>query len=302
MARDVIRRPRRSPLPGEPSIRTLRGGRGAAVLLAATLLAPPVPGLPASDAAPPGPDLQRHLDAEEVEGCFVLYSAGGDPLVRLHPERADRRYVPASTFKILNSLIALETGVLEDEHQVIPWDGKKRWLEKWNRDMDLADAYALSAVWFYQEVARRVGLERMARWVSAAGYGNARIGGQVDTFWLEGPLMISPEEQIVFLRRLHRGDLPFSERSMRIVREIMLLEQGPGYAVRGKTGWARRRGRHTGWIVGWVEREGDPRFFALNIESHAGDFPMFQVRRRILRGMLLDLGLIPAARPAGSRL
>jgi beta-lactamase class D len=296
-------------------LRELRTIHGALTGLAALVMAllpgalpalPSEPGGPEAAAAPAagvaGFDLQRHLDAAGAEGCFLLYNAEGEPFIRLNPDRADLRYPPASTFKILNSLIALEAGVLKDEHEIIPWDGKKRWLDKWNQDMDLASAYALSAVWFYQEVARRVGLARMAELVSKTGYGNGEIGKVVDTFWLEGPLMISPGEQIGFLRRLYAGDLPFSERSLRIAKAIMLFERGEGYAVRAKTGWAIRNGLNTGWYIGWIEREGGPWYFALNIESDEKDFPMFAARRKILLGMLAELKLIPEERPRGSRL
>jgi beta-lactamase class D len=158
-------------------------------------------------------------------------------------------------------------------------------------------AFQRSTVWFYQEVARRVGEERMRDWVRRAGYGNADIDGGIDAFWLEGELRISAEEQIDLLRRLYAGDLPFSERSMAIVRRVMLTEGGDGYVLRGKTGWARQHGvdneLHTGWLVGWVERDGNAYLFATQIGSAETDFPMRRAQQEITRGALRELGVLP---------
>jgi beta-lactamase class D len=158
-------------------------------------------------------------------------------------------------------------------------------------------AFQRSTVWFYQEVARRVGEERMRDWVRRAGYGNADIDGGIDAFWLEGELRISAEEQIDLLRRLYAGDLPFSERSMAIVRRVMLTEGGDGYVLRGKTGWARQHGvdneLHTGWLVGWVERDGNAYLFATQIGSSETDFPMRRAQQEITRGALRELGVLP---------
>ena len=48
-----------------------------------------------------------------------------------------------------------------------------------------------SVVWYYQELARRVGPERMQKWVTAFRYGNEDISGGIDRFWLESALRIS---------------------------------------------------------------------------------------------------------------
>lgn len=253
----------------------------------------------AGDAAPGGPapqrievDLSSHFRALGADGAFVLYDAAGDRLLVYNPERARRGFLPASTFKILNSLISLETGVIADEREVIPWDGVDRG-DWWNGDMDMSKAFQRSAVWFYQELARRIGERRMGEWVERAAYGNRDLRGGEDRFWLSGGLRISPEQQVEFLRRLHRGDLPFSERSQAIVRRIMWMEEGEGYLLRGKTGWAVSDGVGYGWLVGWVEKEGGPYFFATQIESAARDFPMRRAQQEITRGALRELGILP---------
>lgn len=237
-------------------------------------------------------DLSHHFRSFGAEGAFVLSDAAADRFVIHNLQRARSRFLPASTFKIPNSLIALETGVLRDEHEVIPWDRVDRG-EWWNGDMDMAKAFQRSAVWFYQEVARRVGEDRMRDYLMRIGYGNAEIGGGIDQFWLTGDLRISPEEQIAFLRRLHRGDLPFSARNQAIVRKVMRMEEGEGYVLSGKTGWARQNGVHYGWLVGWVERRDTTYFFATQIESREKEFPMRRAQQEITRGALRELGVLP---------
>jgi beta-lactamase class D len=239
-------------------------------------------------------DLSHHFDHFGAEGAFVLFAIGGDHMVVHNPTRARTGFLPASTFKSLNSLIALETGVIADETVVMRWDGVDRGLgDWWNVDMDMALAFQRSGVWFYQELARRVGEERMREWVESADYGNRNIGGGMDRFWLEGDLRISAEEQIALLARLWRGELPFSPRSQEIVKRIMLMEEGDGYVLRGKTGWARLDGSNYGWLVGWVEREGESYLFATQIESSEAEFPMRQAQQDITRGALRELGVLP---------
>ena len=62
------------------------------------------------------------------------------------PRYRDSAYTPASTFKIVNSLIGIQTGIITDENMVIKWDGVKRWNEDWNKDLTMKEAFAVSAV------------------------------------------------------------------------------------------------------------------------------------------------------------
>jgi beta-lactamase class D len=237
-------------------------------------------------------DLSHHFEAFGAAGAFVLYDAAAGRTIVHDPQRAARRFRPASTYKILNSLIALETGVIADEHEVIPWDGTDRG-DWWNGDQAMTRAFQRSTVWFYQELARRIGEERMRTWVERVGYGNRDIGGDIDRFWLDGALTISAEEQVALLRRLHAGTLPFSERSQTILRRIMLFQEGDGWLIRAKTGWTRADGVQIGWLVGWVERDGHPYFFATQIESRDPEIPMQRAQREITRGALTELGVLP---------
>jgi beta-lactamase class D len=227
---------------------------------------------------------------EGREGCFILQEGGATrPLERVGSLCAER-VSPCSTFKIPNSLIGLETGVIADERAVLKWDGVKRSRPEWNRDHTLASAIKVSAVWYYQELARRVGAERMQKLVSSIPYGNGDISSGIDTFWLGRSLRISPDEQVAFLERLRRSTLPFSEQSQRIVREI-LVQEGPGPIVyRGKTGSCDfDEAPDHGWWVGWVEKDGKTTVFATLVRGEEAFGP---VARRLTEIQLKKRGLL----------
>ena len=172
-----------------------------------------------------------------VIGTFVLLDPTTDTLHVVNAGRAKQRFMPASTFKIANSLIGLDVGAVASADEVLPFGGKPQRFKRWEQDMNLRDAIKVSNVPVYQELARRIGIERMREGVKKLGYGNAEIGDVVDRFWLDGPLAISAIEQAEFLGRLAQDKLPVSADAVRAVKEITVLEQTDSYTLHGKTGW-----------------------------------------------------------------
>jgi len=236
----------------------------------------------------------REFDQLGTQGALVVLDARAHRWLASDSTRAFEPFIPASTFKIPMTLIALETGTAVDETQPFKWDGQKRAIEAWNRDQTLASAFQVSAVWAYQSMARRVGQPALQQFVRDFRYGNAKAGPIVDRFWLDGDLRISAVGQIEFLRRVHDRALPLSDRTYDIARKVMLREQGPGWRMYAKTGWADdAKPRPIGWFVGWVELDGDARpvYFALNMDMTD---PAFAPRReeivkRVLRGLDLPI-------------
>lgn len=202
-----------------------------------------------------------------VEGCFVLYDPQADRYIGHNRSRAEARYVPASTFKIANSLIGLSVGAVAGVDETLPYLGPHTaFIAAWERDMSLRDAIALSNVPIYQELARRIGLERMRATLATLDYGNGETGSAVDRFWLEGPLAISAIEQTRFLARLARARLPLPQDAQAAAQAITLLEQHGTRQLHGKTGWQNAPGPGIGWWVGWVEDGGKVYAFALNLD------------------------------------
>lgn len=216
------------------------------------------------------PRLAEPIAAAGQTGVLVFELESGEIGVS-DLARAGRGFLPASTFKIPNTLTALETGVVESlDAPVFEWDGKERSISgkpvvAWNRDQALREAFRNSAVWVYQDVARRIGPERMQAYVDSLDYGNRDLGGAaIDTFWLSGNLRITALEQIRFLDALRAKRLSISERAQTLVHEVMEIERTAHYVLRGKTGWADEIA--LGWFVGWIESGKGSRLFALNID------------------------------------
>lgn len=238
------------------------------------------------------PELGRYFEGLEARGTFVLLEAASGDRVVYNPERARAGFIPASTFKIFNSLAALEAGVvgLDD---TIAWDGVERSVSAWNQDQRMREAFQRSTVWFYQELARRIGEDRMRSLLRREAYGNEALDGGIDQFWLTGDLRISAFEQVDFLRRMQRRELGFPRDAIDAVEELLVLERCPRYTLRGKTGWGTPEGTQLGWLVGWVERGAEVHFYAMNVESDDEGFPMIPARQEITRGILEDLGVLP---------
>lgn len=214
-------------------------------------------------------EYKKYYDEYKVEGSFLLYDPQNDKFIVYNQEQTKQLFTPASTFKICNSLIGLETGVITDENFVIKWDSVVRQNVSWNRDFDLKDAYKNSTVWYYQELARRVAGEKMKYWLDKANYGNTDTTGGIDQFWLTGGLRITAEQQISFLQKLHDNQLPFSQRSMDIVKKIMIDEtkSNEKCMLRAKTGWGSEKDKDIGWYVGYVEKNNKVYYFANCIQT-----------------------------------
>lgn len=233
-------------------------------------------------------DLSTIYEQFEVEGTFVLYDRNNEEFIIYNKEAAAKALTPASSFKIVNSLIGLETGVVTDATFTIPWDSVLRNLPTWNQDQNLASAFRYSAVWYYQEVARRVGKEQMETWLQKLEYGNRDISSGVDRFWLSGSLQISPIQQVDFLKRLYTNSLPVSDRSSEIVKEIMIEKDSLDYVLRSKTGWGNQEGKEVGWYVGYYETENNVFFFANCIFTEDKDNPLFLSARKDIVTLIVE--------------
>ena len=227
--------------------------------------------LAAADAWRESPAIARLFDEAGARGTFVAFDPVSGGLVGHDETRARTRFVPASTFKIPNTLIGLARRSVRDVDEVLPWGGGKTAFPQWARDMSLREAIAMSNVPIYRELARRTGLDAMRKEVERIDYGNGDIGVVVDRFWLDGPLEISAVEQVRFLARLARGELDYPPRTQAAVREIVLLETADGVRMYGKTGWQGAPDPGIGWWVGWVERGNTVHAFALNIDMRSVD-------------------------------
>ena len=214
------------------------------------------------------PDIAEIMKKNNMQGTMIIASEDNQIIYSYNIKRANTRLSPASTFKIANSIIAIEEGVLKDQNEIIKWDGKKRLLDAWNKDQNLKTAFRSSCVWFYQELAKRIGKDKYLQYLKKLDYGNHLLGKDVTTFWLAGEgadLKITPLEQINFLQRIYQENLPISARSYDVLKDIMLEESTSSYQIYSKTGAAIQNWIGHGWYVGYVTSKGKVWFFATNI-------------------------------------
>jgi beta-lactamase class D len=250
------------------------------------------------------PDLAGLFAQRGLVGCFAVQTPQGT--IRVNPQRAATAFRPASTFKVLNAAVALESGVAPDTEFTLRWDGVVHPdFPAWNRDLTLEQAFRASALWYFVEIGKRNGRERLGAAMRAVGYGNADASGS-DQFWIDGGLRISADQQVRWLDRLARGDVPFSARTVGLLRKIMLQDEGTGpdgaWRLYGKTGMALRGGgaddAAVGWLVGFVERGGVAYAFALNVSPRPGSDlgwrELAPLRLPLARAMLAQLGVLPS--------
>ena len=236
------------------------------------------------------PEWARFFTEAHAQGSLLVLDARGPaPATYVYQAaRAKQRYSPASTFKIPHSLFALDAAVLRDEFEVIAWDGVQRSVPAWNADQNLRSALRNSTVWVYERIAQELGDARERAYMRQIGYGNALTTGS-QPFWVEGDLAISSFEQMAFLQRLYRNQLPFKVEHQRLVKDVLVHEAGPDWILRAKTGWTGK----IGWWVGWVERPDGAVFFALNMDT-PNRMADLAKRQSITRQALHSLGALPA--------
>ena len=237
------------------------------------------------------PKFEAVFEKLHVEGTIVISSLKEGKTYSHNDKRAAERLSPASTFKIVNTLIALEEKVVADEHTVISWDGLKRDFENWNQDQTLMSAFKFSCLWAYQWIAQRVGTERYQRYLTQINYGNKKPGPELTAFWLEGgDLKISPVEQIEILRNIYKRTYDFSGTSYDVLNKIMLASETENYKLYVKTGTASKDWIGHGWYVGYIETKDDTWFFATNIKISG--FKALALRKKVTLACLeLILGM-----------
>jgi beta-lactamase class D len=242
--------------------------------------------------------LGKYFTENKVVGCFGLYNNATNEFTFYNKKRfTDSSFLPASTFKIVNSLIGLQTGVITNDSMMIKWDSVKRNVAEWNQDLSMYRAFRVSAVPYYQEVARRIGKERMEQWMDSIHYGAGpkdtvfRINTAIDTFWLDNTLKLTPDEELGLMKLLYFNQLPIFNPYQETAKKAILFENETTYKLSYKTGWGRNeRGDHLAWLVGWIEENNHPYFFVLNFESADPNADIPGIRMKILKGILTQLG------------
>ena len=235
----------------------------------------------------------------KVQGSITVFNYQKQKWMTNDPEDSQMETLPASTFKIVNTLIALETGAVKDELEIIPWIDNYDTTKYGHRpniyeSMSMKKAFKLSAGWAYVELAKRIGKDQYRQILTEIGYGNVDLSINDPDFWNFGDFGISPVNQIETLVGIYEEKFPFSKKAYTILKDMMIAEETDEYVLRAKTGWTRAGGKYTGWWVGYVDREGNTYFFATRlIKKRSEHNPNFgSCRKSITKTLLKEIGAI----------
>ncbi|MDO6739121.1 class D beta-lactamase [Wenyingzhuangia sp. 2_MG-2023] len=214
-------------------------------------------------------EFQSIIDSSNVNGSILIYDSQKDLFYSNNFVWAKTGRLPASTFKIPNSIIALETKVVENDSTLFKWNGEKRAYKIWEQDLILRNAFQYSCVPCYQEIANKIGEKRMNEYLKKLQFGDMNVTSKnLDLFWLEGKSRINQFQQIDFLKRLVNSELKISKRTEEILKRISFIEENERYKLYGKTGLSIRNGNYNGWFVGYHKSKTNTYFFAINIEPN----------------------------------
>ena len=240
-------------------------------------------------------EFQTILDTAQVTGSILIYDVEEDNYYSNDFEWAKTGQLPASTFKIPNSIIALETGVVKNDSTLIEWNGEKRGHKNWEQDLLFKEAFQYSCVPCYQDIAREIGYKRMNVYSELYNYGTLKIDSlTIDKFWMEGDSKISQFQQIKFLNRFYTSRLSISERTEDIMKRMMVLEENANYTLSGKTGWSYYNNKDNGWFVGYIQTKGKVYYFSTNIEPKENfNLDLFpRIRKQVTYDALKQLNII----------
>jgi len=242
--------------------------------------------------------LTKIYDKYSVSGGFLLQSLNDDKVYVYNEEKCQQGFLPASTFKIVSSIAALENGVVSGANHLMKWDSMPRQLPVWNQDHTLRSAFQTSCVPCFQELVAAVGVEDMQAIVQQVDYGRMDIqANNLTDFWLKGRSVITPYEQLDFLNRLANSKLPIKPSTYHHLSDIMTIVEDPnGITMKGKTGMAIHEQTNIGWFVGIIERADNERFIFVNIiTAPVGKIPeeqFMQARKKTVGDALKELGVI----------
>ncbi|WFB65029.1 penicillin-binding transpeptidase domain-containing protein [Sphingobacterium sp. WM] len=244
-------------------------------------------------------DFQSYFDSCGVEGSIAIYDIESQKWIVSDTVGLVIETLPASTFKIINLLIALETNTIKDENEIVKWVGSTDTVKYGYRpeiyhDMSVKEAFELSAGWVFVELAKKMGKDTYKKYLTESKYGNNNLTQTEADFWNFGDFAISPKNQVEFLKSLYEEKLPFSKRNIDIVKNVMITEQNEDYITRGKTGWTRENNINTGWWTGYIETKNGTYIFATRLlQDRKMNRPDFgSCRKEITKKVFKDLKII----------
>lgn len=204
----------------------------------------------------------------DYTGSFVLYDQSADKWNIYNMEHASTRVSPNSTYKIYDALLGLESGIITPEHSTFTWNGEPCPFESWESDQDLTSAMHNSVNWYFQAIDSQAGFQSVKTFLQTINYGNQNTGTNLNLYWTDFSLKISPIEQVELLQNFYQNNFHFDRKNIQAVKNALLLSTTSSGSLYGKTGTGRVNGKDVnGWFVGYIESDNNTYYFATNIQA-----------------------------------
>lgn len=230
-----------------------------------------------------------------IRGCAVIFDESENTYTFYNEADCKERATPCSTFKIISALSGLHNQVITSEDSTMGYSGVWYPNENWNSDMNLSDAFHNSCVWYFRKVIDAVGAEEMQKELNSLGYGNCDLSEwegsainsypELNGFWLESSLTISPLEQVDILKNIVEGKTIYTDSEVAVLKNIMLAETNGSTNIYGKTGSGIS---NNAWFVGFTENEGSNRYFAVYLQDDTADTVNGAKAKEITMRILID--------------
>ena len=204
----------------------------------------------------------------DYTGSFVLYDQSADRWNIYNMDHASTRVPPNSTYKIYDALLGLESGIITPEHSTFTWNGEPCPFESWESDQDLTSAIHNSVNWYFQAIDSQAGFQSVKTFLQTINYGNQNTGTNLNLYWTDFSLKISPIEQVELLQNFYQNNFHFDRKNIQAVKNALLLSTTSSGSLYGKTGTGRVNGKDVnGWFVGYIESDNNTYYFATNIQA-----------------------------------
>ena len=230
------------------------------------------------------------FESNDYDFSMLVYDLEQNSYLFYNDSLIQKKYTPASTFKIANSIIGLENGFIDSANFLMKWDGIKRENAKWNADQTLNQAFRNSTIWYFQKLAKQIGPDKMQEGLDLLNYGNKTIGDSIDQFWLNGTLKISMLDQVGFLTNIINRKYKLNSNTYDCLLQIMKYNLSYQYVVYCKSGWGQQGSEDIGWLVGMLIKNGKQYAFATLITTNDyTKFDMASLRYKITKASFDNL-------------
>lgn len=203
-------------------------------------------------------DLSNYFNG--IKGCAVIYNPIENTCYFYNEDLAKQEASPYSTFKIISALAGIHNNVIKDETSTMNYNGTQYPNLEWNKNLTLKEAFQTSCIWYFRQVVNAVGKNEIQNELNELDYGNKDISEwegsninpyeELNGFWLNSSLKLSPLQQAKVLEKIFDGQSIYSSQEIETVKEIMLIQNDETQKIYGKTGSGSNG---ESWFVGFIQ-------------------------------------------------